>query len=226
MVALLLTLLGAPLGLLWLMAAPRVPVVKVPDGVPDWPGWRRGSIPVQPQPEEFVAADGWFSLLGLGFGVLAAVAVWAVLRRHRGAVGLVAVVFGSLGAAWLAWWLGAEIGLAQYHRLRDAVDVGEVFQMPPKLRAGDVEWWFGLLPTPRGVLLLPAFGAAVTYTLLAGWSRHPTLRPEPEPAWLSAASQPGGEPVQHPTNWGSMAPQTPPASPAPPVPGEAEPPPG
>ncbi|HEX5596631.1 MAG TPA: DUF2567 domain-containing protein [Micromonosporaceae bacterium] len=212
----MLTLLGAPLGLLWLLVSPEVPVMKIRDELPDWPGWRRGSIPVQPQPEGYIAADGWFSLLGLGFGILAAVAVWWVLRRQRGTVGLVAVVLGSLGAAWLASWLGSEIALAEYHRARDAVAVGELFQMPPQLRSGEIRW-VGPLPVLRGVLLLPAFGAAVAYTLLAGWSRYPTLRPEPPalPDWVSAVS---------PFSWDPAAPQTPPAPPAPPATGGAAPP--
>ncbi|BCJ61187.1 hypothetical protein Jiend_46090 [Micromonospora endophytica] len=79
---LVLTLLGAPLGLLWATLAPATPVVKTPDG----------AVYGQPQPEQPVAADGWFSLLGLGFGVLAALAVWFVLSRRRGR------------SVWSLWW--------------------------------------------------------------------------------------------------------------------------
>jgi len=194
-----IALLGAALGLLWLVVAPSAPVVKV----------ERGAIPTDPQPEQFIAADGWFSLLGVGFGVLAAIATWFVLRRHRGPVGLVSVAVGSLGAGWLAWWVGREISRTEYHHRRDSVAVGEPFDLPPALRAGEFEWVGDVIPVLHGVPLLPAFTAVVTYTLLAGWSRYPSLRPEPEPT----------------ISWGPEAPQTPSAAPAPPAPDAAEPPP-
>jgi hypothetical protein len=192
-----LILLGAPLGLLWHALAPGVPLVKTANGV----------ILTQPEPEEFIAADGWFSLLGLGFGVLAAIAVWLILRRYRGPVGMVVVILGAIGAATLAWRLGREIGLSGYHRLLQSAPVGATFAKPPDLRAGGFEWLYGVIPAIHGDLLLPAFGAAVTYTLLAGWSRWPTLQPEP------------------PTlNWDLLAPPAPKAAPEPPGPGAAEPP--
>lgn len=193
---LVITLLGAPLGLIWSAVAPQVPVVRTEDG----------AVLAQPQPEQFIAADGWFSLLGLGFGLLAAVAVWLILRRYRGPVGMAVVALGAVGAALLAWRLGRQIGLAEYQHLLNTAPVGKMFNKPPDLRAGRFDWRFPLL---HGDLLLPAFGAVVTYTLLAGWSRHPTLQPEPEPA---------------PVSWDSTAPPAPGSAPAPPAPGEAAPP--
>ena len=165
--AFLLTVLGAPLGLLWAAIAPDTPVLKTAEG----------AIYAQPAPEQPIAADGWFSLLGLGFGVLAAIALWFLLRRRRGPVGLVAGVLGGLGAAVVAWQLGRRIGLSAYHRLLETAQDGTAFTKPADLRAGGLEWHV----VPYGDLLLPAFGAAVAYTLLAGWSRWPSLRPEPEP---------------------------------------------
>lgn len=191
--ALGLTLLGAPLGLLWWRVAPAVPVIKV----------ERGAVAADPQPEQFIAADGWFVLLGLGFGVLSAVAVWLILRRLRGPAGMAVVIVGTVGASLLAAWLGTEISLAEYHRMRDTVAVGEAFSMPPRLRSVD---WFSGLPVLRGAVLVPALGAAVVYTLLAGWSPYPGLRPESTPPS---------------SGWAS--PQNPPAPPAPPAAGAAGP---
>ena len=168
-----LTALGAPLGLLWAALAPDTPVLKTAEG----------AIYAQPQPEQPIAADGWFSLLGLGFGVLAAIAVWTLLRRRRGPVGLVATTVGALGTALVAWQLGRRIGLDGYQRLLASAPAGTPFDKPADLRAGGIERVLGVLPLPYGNLLLPAFAAAVTYTLLAGWSRWPSLRPEPEPDW-------------------------------------------
>ncbi|MEH1030378.1 DUF2567 domain-containing protein [Micromonospora profundi] len=197
--ALVLAVLGAPLGLLWAALAPDTPVLKTAEG----------AIYAQPQPEQPIAADGWFSLVGLGFGVLAALALWFLLRRWRGPVGLLAAVLGALAAAPVAWQVGRRIGLSTYDRLLDTAPAGQAFTKPADLRAGGVDWLFGVLPVPHGSLLLPAFGAAITYTLLAGWSRWPSLRPEPDPAALSWAS--AGMPV-------------PTAAPEPPAPGAAEPP--
>ncbi|SCG37558.1 Protein of unknown function [Micromonospora halophytica] len=232
-----LTALGVPLGLLWAAVAPDTPVVKTADG----------AVYGQPQPEQPVAADGWFSLLGLGFGVLAAIGLWVVLRRRRGPAVLGATALGGLGAALVAWQLGRRIGLATYQRLLETAPDGQAFTKPADLRAGGLEWFV----VPYGSLLLPAFGAAVTYTLLAGWSRWPSLRPEPElpglggvpvgPAWPGPApgSGPGGPvgtgPLAGPGDtgptggpggfsWGSGATPAPTAAPEPPGPGAAEPP--
>ena len=179
-VAFLLTVLGAPLGLLWAAIAPDTPVQKTAEG----------AIYAQPAPEQPIAADGWFSLLGLGFGVLAAIALWFLLRRWRGPVGLVAAVLGGLGAAMVAWQLGRRIGLSTYQRLLETAPDGQAFTKPADLRAGGLEW----LVVPYGNLLLPAFGAAVAYTLLAGWSRWPSLRPEPDlqGAWPQTGPAAGG----------------------------------
>ena len=201
---LMMTVLGVPLGLIWSVLAPAVPVVQTEDG----------AILAQPQPEEFIAADGWFSLLGLVLGVLAAVAVWLILRRYRGPFGIVLVVVGMIGGAVLAWRVGRQVGLAGHQRLLETAPVGETFDKPPDLRAGGFEWIFGFVPTIQGDLLLPPFGAAVAYTLLAGWSRYPGLGAEPEPE----------EPALGPVSWDFRAPPTPTAAPAPPEPGGAEPP--
>ncbi|MFI6129126.1 DUF2567 domain-containing protein [Micromonospora sp. NPDC051141] len=184
-VAALLTALGAPLGLLWAWAAPGTPVRQTPDG----------AVYAVPQPEQPIAADGWFSLLALGFGVLSAIALWVLLRRRRGPVGLLAATLGGLGAAVVAWQVGRRIGLGTFQRLLDTAPPGTDFTKPADLRAGGVDW-FGPLPLPHGNLLLAAFGAAVTYTLLAGWSRWPSLRPEPEPgAWPPPPGPDGGWPA-------------------------------
>ncbi|HEU4424511.1 MAG TPA: DUF2567 domain-containing protein [Pilimelia sp.] len=213
--------LGAPLGWLWATLAPTVPV-QMTEG---------GPVLADPQPEEFAAADGWFTLLGFGFGAAVAVVVWLVLRRHRGPAVLFAATLGALGAGLLAWWLGGRLGLAEYERLLAEAPIGARFGKPVDLRAADVEWLFGVIPFVRGDVLVPAFGAAVVYTLLAGWSRFPGLRPEPHQPYASPAgpydafgdSDPQGWGTT-PVSWGSTATPTPPAEPAPPGPGEAAPP--
>jgi len=164
-VAVAVAVLGAPLGWLWAVLAPKVRVQVVPGGV----------VPAEEQPEEFFAADGWFILLGAAFGVLAAVVVWFALRRHRGPAALVALTVGAVGAGVLAWWIGHRIGLSAYrHRVRDAA-AGTELDRPPQLRAKELGWWFGFIPRVKGDLLMPAIAAAVGYTMLAAWSRYPSL---------------------------------------------------
>ncbi|MGW4156131.1 DUF2567 domain-containing protein [Micromonospora chersina] len=190
-VALLLTVLGAPLGLLWALVAPGTPVRMTAEG----------AVYATPQPEQPIAADGWFSLLAFGFGVLAAITLWVVLRRWRGPAGLVAGTLGGLGAAVVAWQVGRRIGLGTFHRLLDTAPPGTDFTKPADLRAGGIDW-YGPLPVPHGNLLLAAFGVAVTYTLLAGWSRWPSLRPEPQwdggwaPGGPGISSEPGDQPAR------------------------------
>lgn len=167
-VALGITLLGAPLGLLWAVLAPDVPVVKT----------ENGAVLANPQPEEFIAADGWFSLLILVFGILAALGVWWARPRWRGPLGLLVVVAGTLGAALVAWGLGRQVGLDGYRDRLANAPVGQHLGKPADLRAGGFEWLFDVIPTVQGVVLLGAFGATITYTLLAGWSNHPDLVPE------------------------------------------------
>ncbi|MEH1169393.1 DUF2567 domain-containing protein [Micromonospora sp. CPCC 205539] len=198
---LVLAVLGAPLGLLWAALAPATPVLKTPEG----------AIYADTQPEQPIAADGWFSLLGFAFGVLAALVLWFVLRQRRGPVGLTAAVLGALAAAPVAWQVGRRVGVATFDRLLATAPAGRAFTKPADLRAGGVDWVLGVLPVPHGNLLLPAFGAALMYTLLAGWSRWPSLRPEPEP-----------DPAAF--SWASAGTPAPPAAPEPPAPGAAGPP--
>ncbi|WP_431919347.1 DUF2567 domain-containing protein [Micromonospora wenchangensis] len=214
-----LTALGVPLGLLWAALAPDTPVLKTAEG----------AVYAQPQPEQPIAADGWFSLLGIGFGVLAAIAVWTLLRRRRGPVNLVALTVGALGTALVAWQVGRRIGLDGYQRLLDTAPAGTSFGKPADLRAGGIDRLFGVLPVPYGNLLLAAFAAAVTYTLLAGWSRWPSLRPEPEPGgpgWPVAPGGAGAPDAVGPAggvSWGPAGTPAPTAAPEPPAPGAAGP---
>lgn len=191
--------LGAPLGWLWALIAPDVPVEMTADG----------PVLAEPQPEEYFAGDGWFLALGAAFGLLVAVLAWYLLRRIRGPVGIVMLVVGGVGAALLAWYVGRHIGLAEYHRLVTSAPVGSRFGKPPDLRIKQLRLWHGFLPVIRGLLLLPAFTAAVTYTLMAGWSRYATLRAETEPP---------------PVSWDSAGLPAPTAAPGPPGSGAAGPP--
>lgn len=167
--------LGVPLGLVWTALAPGVPV-EVTD---------QGLLFADPQPEQPAAADGWFALLSVPFGVLAAVGAWAVAPRWRGPYALAAVAVGAVGAGLVAWWLGRHVGLSGYEAALADAPTGTVLSRPPDLRMVTSDRW---PPVALGVPLLPGLVAAATYTLLAAWSRFPDLRPEDSPESSPAGS--------------------------------------
>jgi hypothetical protein len=200
--ALIIAAAGGPLGLLWTWLAPGVPVIDAGTS---------GIVVNDPSPEEYVASDGWFTLLGFGFGLVAAVVAWLVLRRTRGPALLLGVVFGTLGAALIAWQGGRRLGLSAYEHWRETAVSGGTYAAPPDLHA-------------HGALLVPAFGAAIVLTLLAGWSNDPDLDlPGAKPGYghdIDVAPADLGQPVS------SDLPgePDPTAAPAPPGPGPAGPP--
>jgi hypothetical protein len=214
-VGLFAALLGIPYGLLWAAQAPEPELVKVPGGF--YP--RDGLYPVDVQPEQFVAGDGWYLLLGLGLGVFAALVSWLVLRRWRGPLLLVALIVGAVAGGFVAWRLGHQVGLAEFDRLVAQAPEGTRLDLPADLRVAERGEWFGVIPKVTGVVLAEAFGAAVVYTLLAGWSRHATLRPVTAPADLAPWE------TTWPVSSRSAVPPAGTAAPAPPAPGEAGPPP-
>lgn len=197
--------LGLPYALLWALAAPDIPLVKV-DGVDLIPSIGPDLVPAEPSPEQFIAGDGWFALLGLAFGVVAALGAWSFARRARGPAVLVALAAGAVGSGMVAATLGQLIGQTG-HRHVLAAAPGTRLTQPPHLLVVD-------LPVPIGLPLVAGLAAVVTYTLFAGWSRHGSLRGEravePEAPGFSS---------------GSAAPPGPPAAPGPPAPGGATPPP-
>ncbi|HZN18675.1 MAG TPA: DUF2567 domain-containing protein [Micromonosporaceae bacterium] len=227
--------LGLPYGLLWAAVAPRAQVVVVAGGY--YPA--DGLYPAAAQPEQFVAGDGWFLLLGFAFGAAAALVVWVVGRRWRGPLVLLALTAGAVGGGVLAWWVGHGVGLAEFERLRDTAPPQTRLRMPLDVHIAELGTWWRVVPKVYGVLLAQAIAAAVSYTLLAGWSGHPALRPASQPAGRDPADPTGpGLDIADPTGPGlarphpsgpqllssdSTARQAPTTAPAPPAPGAAEP---
>jgi hypothetical protein len=153
-VALTAVVLGGPLGLLWAWLAPDVPVIDA---------GQNGIVVNDPSPEEYIAADGWFTLLGLGFGLLVAIVAWQALRRDRGPFLLLGVIVGTLGGGWLvAPRVGEMIGRNAYEHWRETAVQGATYLAPPEIHS-------------VGPTLVPAFAAAIVLTLLAGWSNDPDL---------------------------------------------------
>ncbi|GIF48622.1 uncharacterized protein DUF2567 [Asanoa ferruginea] len=167
--AAVVAVIGAPLGLLWSVVAPGVPIIKTDDG----------AVFATPSPEEFIASDGWFTILLFSLGLLAALVTWVFFKRFRGPWTLAGLVVGTVGASILAWQVGRRIGIGAFHDAVAAAHSGDLIIRPPDLRAGGFTKLWDVIPFVHGDLLMATFGAVIMYTLLAGWSRTPSLRPEP-----------------------------------------------
>ena len=95
----LVVLLGAPVGLLWSAVAPHSHAV-VEAG---------GAYIADAESEVFIAGDGWFLGLTLLAGVLTGVLAWMGSRRS-GPYAVVALAVGGLIAAYVASKVGIRIG--------------------------------------------------------------------------------------------------------------------
>ncbi|GIG62794.1 hypothetical protein Lfu02_71660 [Longispora fulva] len=167
LVVLTIATLGAPLGVLWSALAPRVLFQMTADGL----------FYTDAEPEEYVGADVVFTLIGLGAGILLGLACWLLLRRWRGAFVLVGLMVGSLLGACLAWQIGRRIGLDDYLSLKTTAHVGWQFYRPASMNSGEFLRILDVPVFPRGALAAQALAAVFTYTMIAGWSRFPGLRP-------------------------------------------------
>ncbi|MEV5436349.1 AAA family ATPase [Streptomyces sp. NPDC052682] len=157
---------GALLGLLWWWLAPRVPLVgDVVDG--NWVVYLKDT-----EGEQAVGVDGTFTLLALAFGLVSAVAVFA-LRRRGGVPLVVALGVGGLLGSLLAWRLGVWLGPAQ-DVIAHAKQAGKgvTFSAPMKLGA-------------KGALLAwPLAGLVVHLGLTALFGPR-----DPEPGYADGAYQ-------------------------------------
>jgi hypothetical protein len=173
--------LGAPLGWLWSVVAPRLEVIKV----------EQGFLYAQTEPEQPIAADGWFAIIGAATGLVLALLAWWLLRRHRGAVVMAALLVGSLGAAMLAWWVGHKIGYSQFMTASAAAGVGDHLNAPLGLAMTHLGPQRGWRLFPTGVGAVQALIAVFTYASLAGFSSWPDLRSAPPPVRFGLAAPTG-----------------------------------
>ena len=175
-VTLLVAALGGGVGWFWAAITPRLQVIKSD----------RGFLYADPEPEQPVAADGTFLLVGLGLGIVLAVLVWVLLRRYRGAAMLAALSVGSLACSVLAFWVGHKIGVSQFNAVRGEAPIGAQLSAPVTLRVTDLDpnnpWSIVTVKLPKtfsikltGVLAAQALAAAFVYTSLAGFSAFEDL---------------------------------------------------
>ncbi|MGW1088602.1 ABC transporter permease [Streptomyces sp. NPDC002596] len=155
-VAVLLTVAGVGLGLLWLWLSPRVPLIS--DG--------QAVFLKDSEGEEAIGSDGTFVLLALAFGaVSAALTFW--FHRRGGIALVVGLALGGLLGSLVAWgvgvWLGPERDVVAHAR---EVGKGVVFDAPLDLHA-------------KGALLAWSLAAMVVHlALTAAFGPR-----DPEPDW-------------------------------------------
>ncbi|MFJ2604518.1 AAA family ATPase [Streptomyces sp. NPDC091279] len=126
-VAVVVTVAGLLLGLLWWWLAPHVPLIGEQTAT-SWTVYLEDS-----EGEQAIGVDGTFTLLGLAFGAVSALGVF--LWRRRGGVPLaVGLGVGALLAALVAWRLGSWLGpTTDVIAHAKAVGKGVVFTAPLKL---------------------------------------------------------------------------------------------
>jgi len=149
-----LAVIGAALAPLWVQLAPRL-AFRV-----DQPG---RALPVVPEAEEYIGADGRFVFITLIVGVLAGLACWLV-RRSRGPVVLLALAFGGLLGAVITWRLGIRIGTG--YQPADLQQIGKIIYQPLTLRA-------------RAALVVEPIAAVIVYLLGVGFTAHNDLGQQP-----------------------------------------------
>ena len=121
--AVVTVLVGAPVGLLWALIAPRVDVVVQGQSV---------SL-AMPGSSEFIAGDGFFLLAVTVAGVVSGLVAWRLGREHGPGV-VVGLAVGGLAAAYVAKTTGGQVGLEE---VRQAVAAGQqgALELSLRLRA-------------------------------------------------------------------------------------------
>ncbi|MFJ9720118.1 AAA family ATPase [Streptomyces sp. NPDC101213] len=142
-ITVVVALVGAALGPLWLWLAPHVPLVgEAVDG--NWVVYLKDT-----EGEQAVGVDGTFVLLALACGAVSAAAVFA-WRRRGGVPLVVALALGGLLGSLLAWRLGVWLGPGQdVIAHARAAGAGVTFSAPLKLSAKGA-----LLAWPLAALLV------------------------------------------------------------------------
>ncbi|AUG76670.1 hypothetical protein CFP65_1795 [Kitasatospora sp. MMS16-BH015] len=93
--------LGLAAGGLWYWLAPRVPLIATTTAIQY----------ADPEGEQRVGADGVFTLIGLGAGLLTALVVFLLSRRRGGGIAVaLGLAAGGLLGSLIAWWFGMWLG--------------------------------------------------------------------------------------------------------------------
>jgi hypothetical protein len=154
-------LLGAPVGLLWAHVSPHVHTVVTAAGVDI----------TDPEPESFIASDGFFLFLTLGVGlVIGALVAW--FDNAPSPVTAIALAAGGCLAAVVAWHVGHRVGLDSFRDFLVHGQLGQHMDAVVRLRAKTaiLGWGVGALVSYGAVVAVrpvrppvyrEAYGASV-----------------------------------------------------------------
>jgi hypothetical protein len=108
-------LLGVVAGFCWGLVAPRAWLVMTGPGAAGLPN---------PETSAFIAADAAFCLVCLAGGVVSGVLGYLFAVRRYGPLGMAGLLAGALAAAFLARWVGEQLGLATFRHLLATLPAG------------------------------------------------------------------------------------------------------
>lgn len=157
------TLLGAPAGLVWAALAPRLDLVV-----------SAGTLTLlHSESEALIADDGYFLFITAGLGVLTGLAVYLVTRRRHGPGAVLGLAAGGLTASAVAAQVGERLYRGSFEAAaRTATHAGDHVRLFVAVRAD-------------GVLLGWSFAAVAVYllaVLLFQPFQPPVVAPEGGPA--------------------------------------------
>jgi hypothetical protein len=166
-------LLGVAGGLAWAALAPRAAFLVASPGT---------AYVVNPETSAFIAADGWFSIVAVGGGILIGVGGYLAGVRRYGPLPAVGALAGAVAAAFLASWTGRRVGLAAFRHELSVAKAGVVIRQPVVLGAhGALAFW--------PLAAAAAIGAIELAAAIRDRRRHP--RPGPSHRRLPASQQAG-----------------------------------
>jgi hypothetical protein len=135
-------------GLVWHVLAPQAVYVVVSHGSADV---------VNPETSAFITGDLWFCLIGVVGGLVIGVASYRLAVRKYGPVPMLAVLAGSVVAAFAARWVGQDLGLSQFNDKLLNSHLGTLLHAPPVLGAEpSTILWPAIAFWPLAACLVPA----------------------------------------------------------------------
>ena len=143
-IAVVLTVLGVPVGVVWSTIAPRAGLIAVAPGQ---------AVLADPESAAYFAADGRFAMLTMAVGVVAAIVAYALAGRSHGTAAAVGLAVGGVLGSLAAWQTGRLPSLGGYRHALHAATAGDQLTAPLTLHA-------------RGVLVLGALAAVAAFGLI------------------------------------------------------------
>ncbi|HEY1639079.1 MAG TPA: hypothetical protein VGG35_00200 [Streptosporangiaceae bacterium] len=183
-------LLGIIGGLLWSAIAPQALFMVASHGV---------AYVVNPETSAFIAADGYFSFIAIGGGIVIGLVAYLTGVRRFGPLPAAGALIGATAAAFLADWAGSNVGLDDFRHRLAAARPGALLRQPAQLGAhGALAFWpLAAGAVVGGIELLLTMRERRQQAASAGLAGGPGTAP---PASAPAASAPAAAADGFPTS--------------------------